>query len=130
MEIFARLWRIGWRNCLSYAWKKQEEVGGYIFIRKSELADRHRVPKWHVFHLVPHVLHCTHDGQITHYAPKPEQIVRMLKAGPWLDWRWLWNFDGQVIVGDDCWKRRELLRRSGVVIDYSKELDCGKETSV
>lgn len=125
MKIFSRLWGWGWRNCLSYAWKQQEAVGGYILIRKSELADRHGVAWWHPFHLVPHVLHQTWDGDITHYAPKPEQVKRMLDRGPWLDWQWLWQFDGVVLKGDECWKRREALRRAGVRINYRMEFNCG-----
>lgn len=66
-------------QCLSYALGKWKEEGGYLLLGSS------------VHWCIPHVLHMTNDGVISHYVPD-----KLLKA-PWYS---VFGFKGKVIEQD------------------------------
>jgi len=88
------------KNCLTYALGMWWKYGGYVKVRKSLIAKLHGVGPWHWLNLVPHFLHQTRDGQVTQLVRSPEEIARAKELGPWLDWLWLWHFQGQILNDD------------------------------
>ena len=68
-------------NCLAHALNAWHEHGGTLRIVRSA--------HWGM----PHVLHESQDGTITHYVP-PRDLDKPLQS--------LWGFDGEVRTGDDA----------------------------
>lgn len=66
-------------NCLTYALDKWRTEGGYLVLRKSTHWD------------VPHVMHLSRDGRLSHYVP-PDALAR--------PWHALLGFDG-IVRHDD-----------------------------
>lgn len=88
------------RNCLTYAVGMWIKHGGYVRVRRSMIVRLHCLGPWHMFNLVPHFLHESKDGTITQLVRTDAENERAKKLGPWLDWMWLWHFDGKVVYGD------------------------------
>jgi hypothetical protein len=64
------------------------------------IAKLHGVGPWHWLNLVPHFLHQTRDGQVTQLVRTDAENARAKQLGPWLDWLWLWHFQGQILNDD------------------------------
>ena len=102
------LWILTGNNCLTYAIRKWLAEGGYVLVRKSLIARFHHVPRWHPLNLVPHFLHQSMDGKITQMIRSVEEEEKARRAGPWLDWLWLWHFDGRVVESDEKYRQTDL----------------------
>ena len=97
------------RNCLTYALGMWIKHGGYVKIRRSLIARLHGVGKWHWLNLVPHFLHESKDGYITQLVRNPEENAKAKRLGPWMDWLWLWHFDGVIVEGDIGYKESDIV---------------------
>ena len=90
------------KNCLTYALRRWRERGGYLVIRRSQLASVFGLGKRHPLRWVPHFLHMDRDSTVLHhYCPTPEQHDRDAKSSHWWAWLRLWHFEGIEKRGDD-----------------------------
>lgn len=99
-------WLCRW-NCLNYALWVQQTYGGYLIIRRSQIADMYALPSWHPMRLVPHVMAQPYFREITHLAPTVEQRERD-SAKHWIRFFLrLWRIPrARIIVGDvECQSR-------------------------
>jgi hypothetical protein len=93
-------WHFKPRNCLTYAISMWIKHGGYIKMRKSLIAELHGCGKYHILNLVPHFLHQTREGKVTQLVRTKEENIKAKKFGPFLDWLWLWHFNGEIVEED------------------------------
>ena len=96
------------KNCLTYALGMWIRFGGYLLIRRSLLVTLHELGPRHVFNLVPHFLHKSKYGVVTQLIRTDAENARAKELGPWLDWLWLWHFDGHVVTGDIGYEKSEI----------------------
>ena len=87
-------------NCLTYAFRKWLDVGGYLIVRRSQFSALFNLPRKHPLYWVPHFLHRDYQHNITQFMPTEEQKAEHLRMGPWRTWLHLWSFRGEV-RGDD-----------------------------
>lgn len=99
-------WWVRW-NCLNYALWVQHTFGGYLLIRRSQLADMYALPSWHPIRWVPHFLAQPYFRQPTHLGPTVEQRDRDSAAHWSVFWLRLWRIPRpRIIVGDvECQSR-------------------------
>lgn len=88
------------RNCLTYSLSMRIRHGGYLKYRRSMLASFHGKGSHHILNLVPHFLHESKEGVVTQLVRTESENERAKKLGPWMDWAWLWHFEGRVVYDD------------------------------
>lgn len=88
-------------NCATYALWVWATWGGYLLIRRSQIADLYALGRGHLMSWVPHLLAQPYGRPITHLGPSWQQREQD-SARHWLVFWWrLWRIpDPRIYVGD------------------------------